>query len=331
MKTDSPYKYYRSILSESEKKNYDIILTGLLQLGDRIPIKVAPIQRIEVIYQYIKMDNPLLFYVDSVKYLQVPLGLINAILPSYRFPKSKIEITTQQLLDKAFAIINGTNTKAPTETEKAIHDYLCTSVSYDTKYAASSYECVGPLLFNKGVCEGISKAVKLLCDLSHIKCLVIHGEAITSQLPGMREDELHTWNIIYTGKNYVHLDVTFDISVQMSTAIRYDYFNLSDTEIQQDHRFLAAPVPSCPVSEGFYILNGMYMHTQDDLKRYIVRCRKEGLQDIIFKLPASANMDTAPQRILQCVSQISLSHSFFLQQYRLAYNNSQKVFQLHIK
>lgn len=109
------------------------------------------------------------------------------------------------------------------ETEKIIYDYLCNTVSYDTEYKDPSFECVGPLLFGKGVCEGISKASKFLFDTVGIESLIAHGTS-NSRLNCGTNNLSHAWNIVRIRDLCFHLDVTFDLTVRAFDFPIYDYF-----------------------------------------------------------------------------------------------------------
>ena len=79
-----------------------------------------------------------------------------------------------------------------------------------------------------GVCEGIAKSVKVLCDALGIWCMI----AICGNNPEKGIKYRHTWNIVKIGGQFYHLDVTFDNTLGKHSLagqeLRYDYFNLED-------------------------------------------------------------------------------------------------------
>ena len=166
------------------------------------------------------------------------------------------------------------------EKEQYIHDFICENVHYDKLKKPYSHEIIGPLGQGVGVCEGIAKTVKCLCDALGIWCII----ALWGNNPEKGIKYRHTWNIVRIGKSYYHLDATFDNSLgrnyshpsdaasdgerprtvsgtsaqqqnpgskktgkkgSTSTRIRYDYFNLDDKQIFRDHEPLIAPAPAC--------------------------------------------------------------------------------------
>ena len=68
---------------------------------------------------------------------------------------------------------------------------------------------IGPLGHGVGVCEGIAKSVKILCDALGIWCMI----ALCGNNPEKGIKYRHTWNIVKIGKTCYHLDATFDNSL----------------------------------------------------------------------------------------------------------------------
>ena len=103
-------------------------------------------------------------------------------------------------------------------TTRAIHDYVCQACDYDydAVYSSDNYSygyayTATPAFTGKGkfVCEGYSKAVKLLCNELGIPCVLVAGMGMTSSSSGGP----HMWNYIQLedGKWY-GVDATWDDS-----------------------------------------------------------------------------------------------------------------------
>ena len=56
--------------------------------------------------------------------------------------------------------------------EKYVHDFICENIRYDKLKKPYSHEIIGPLGHGVGVCEGIAKSVKVLCDALGIWCII---------------------------------------------------------------------------------------------------------------------------------------------------------------
>ncbi len=128
-----------------------------------------------------------------------------------------------------------------------------------------------------GVCEGIAKSVKVLCDALGIWCMI----AICGNNPEKGIKYRHTWNIVKIGGQFYHLDVTFDNTLGKHSLagqeLRYDYFNLEDKKIFRDHEPLIAPAPSCTDGDHFYYRERKLSFTKiEDVYKRSLQAAKKG-------------------------------------------------------
>lgn len=120
----------------------------------------------------------------------------------------------------------------------AIFDWLVFNVTYDKVLFETSGEVVG-LKQNKGfylegvfddrraVCDGISKAFALLCNIEGIPCVQVSGYALPS-------GGGHAWNKVYIDGHWYVVDPTHgDNHVDSYEAINHGYFLITDTERAQ--------------------------------------------------------------------------------------------------
>ena len=128
------------------------------------------------------------------------------------------------------------------EKEKYVHDFICENIRYDKLKKSYSHEIIGPLGQGVGVCEGIAKAVKILLDALGVWCVI----AICGNNPEASE-------------------------------IRYDYFNLDDSQIFRDHEPLIAPAPHCGDHEHFYYKEKKLSFTKkEDVYKRSLQAAKKG-------------------------------------------------------
>ena len=200
----------------------------------------------------LRLDHPEIFWASGFhyKYYQDSPNLI--FEPEYLFEKGKIKEHKKALASRVEKLIRPAAKLSEWEKEKYIHDFICENVRYDKLKKAYSHEIIGPLGQGVGVCEGIAKAVKVLCDGLGIWCMI----AICGNNPEKGIKYRHTWNIVQIGGVYYHLDTTFDNTLGKHNCaeggIRYDYFNLDDKAVFRDHEPLIAPAPSCTDGDHFY-------------------------------------------------------------------------------
>ena len=110
------------------------------------------------------------------------------------------------------------------EIEKIINDYICANTEYDaeTKFANTSYGC---LVEGKALCEGYSRAFKLLCNNAGLECDLISG---------VSQGEGHMWNSVNIDGIHNFVDVTWN---DTSEELNYLYFNITEDQLLYDHSF----------------------------------------------------------------------------------------------
>ncbi len=329
--TGNSYRHFRSTLNDSERKAYDTMVDGFYDYSDRIQVSGVEMDFLQGLFEKMRQDIPGLFFVESTTYLYSPFTKTGTVMPKYRFPKEQTDSTMLALKSKCNEILKDIRCLSDLEKEKVIHDQICKNVTYDYTFVASSFECVGPLLFNKGVCQGISRAAKLLFDLAGIRSIVVYGTSERQQgVPDSMGDR-HAWNIVNIDSVFCHLDITFDLTVEAYNVTRYDYFNLTDSEINRDHVIHSAPLPKCTSSKGFYRNNGMFMQTYGDFKAYYLKKIMSGQRDIVFQLPEVSDIEGVKRKISDTVSKNPLTLLSFSTQFQLVSNDSQFVFHLHFQ
>lgn len=255
-------QYYYNHMSKDEQTIYHRIMQGVNNFDTSILLPRLDIKDVHNVFFLMRLDHPEIFWVTSFKYSYYKDSPNIIFTPEYLFEKSKIKEHQKAMtsrIDKLTRIIKD-NCKTDLEKELYIHDFICKNVTYDKLKKPYSHEIIGPLGHGVGVCEGIAKSVKVLCDALNIWCMI----AICGNNPDKGIKYRHTWNIIKINNTYYHLDVTFDNTMTKSNQtsynlnnnqdidIRYDYVNLDDTAIFRDHEPLIAPAPKCNDNSHFY-------------------------------------------------------------------------------
>ena len=245
--------YYYRQLDREKRGVYDAMLAGMEALapGIRVPRLDGP--ELSDIYLRLKLDTPLLFYVTGFQYRWMPGADHVELLPEYLFDKGKIRQHRQAVAARLDRLARPLQGKSDRDKELAIHAFILENVRYDKLKKPYSHEIIGPLTQGVGVCEGIAKTVKALCDAVQLPCIVALSEAAPERGVKYR----HTWNVITVDGQRYHLDATFDNSLQRGTP-RYDYFNLDDRHIFRDHETLVLPLPPCTVDGQRYHLDATF-------------------------------------------------------------------------
>ena len=239
--------FYYQHLIKSEQAVYHAIKTGVTALEDHFLVPYADPARISMIFFLVRLDCPEIFYAVTVKLRKWPQSDNLEILPEYLFDKKTIRQQQKAMSARVEKLARAVSTKTELEKELYIHDFICENVCYDKLKKPYSHEIIGPLTQGVGVCEGIAKTVKALCNAVQLPCIVALSEAAPERGVKYR----HTWNMITVDGQRYHLDATFDNSLQRGTP-RYDYFNLDDRHIFRDHETLVLPLPPCTADKGYY-------------------------------------------------------------------------------
>jgi len=185
---------------------------------DQIGIELSRI--IQGAFDAFFKDCPEFFWVDILgtqieyEYEGLPDGnnvtitsiiIYPAILPIYSPAENAMNAISRLKQEIDSFPVNGSTRL---ERLKSIHDELARRVRYDhsKNRPASSYDAYGALVKGLAVCEGYSEAFKLICDKEGIPCILVIGDAVTSEGVGP-----HMWNAVLMddGKWYF-IDVTWD-------------------------------------------------------------------------------------------------------------------------
>lgn len=233
--------YYYNKLNKQQQKAYYAMKSGLESLASAFSVPRLDGKELTDIYFMLRMDCPQIFYTVSFKYRFYPDSEYVELIPEYLFQKNKIEEHRKAMDARIKKLVRQAEQFSEKEKELFIHDFICKNVRYDKLKKAYSHEIIGPLGQGVGVCEGIAKAVKILCDALGIWCII----ALSDANPEKNIKYRHAWNVIRIGGAYYHLDATFDNTLSKNGQIRYDYFNLNDTQIFRDHEPVIHNIPAC--------------------------------------------------------------------------------------
>jgi len=318
--------FYYSRLSTEHKGVYSEILAGIMSMSDEIAITPTSETDMSMIFEYVLLDNPLLFYTSAYDHIFYRGVIKHTFRPKYLFSKNQANNYRETVSDylKRFDSIRS---KSDEYKELYIHDHCLENFSYDKSFNASSYSIIGPILNKSAVCEGFSKFVKLSLGYLGVKCLVILG---TGKNPDNEMMECHAWNIVKLRNETYHLDVTFDLCVT-NTIKRYDYFNVSDEEILRDHT-ITSKAPKCKEKgNDYYSKNSMLVHNPRELESYIRHSLKQGNREIVFKAINTNNSEKVVNKVMQIAGEEYIKQYNKSVEIDINVNPPQMVFQIRFR
>ena len=259
--------YYYSQLNKQQQRIYQVIKNGLESFSQSFDVQRIEGTELSDLFNKLRLDCPEIFYASTFHYSFYKDSTLVKIKPVYLFEKNKIrehQIAMSTRVEKLARVVKD---KDDWDKEQYIHDFICENVVYDKLKKQYSHEILGPLGQGVGVCEGIAKSVKILCDKLSIPCII----AISENNPEKHIKYRHAWNVIQINGVWNHLDVTFDNSLGKK-EVRYDYFNLDDKSIFKDHEPVIYKIPACSEGNHFYYKEKKLSFTkQEDVAK---RCRQ---------------------------------------------------------
>ena len=265
--------YYYSQLNKTQQKVYHAMKTGLQAMAPSFAVPRLEGRELADIYFLLRLDCPELFYSVKFSWRYYTDSEHAELIPEYLFQKNKLEDHKKAMEARVKKLARSVEKLSEKEKELFIHDFICQNVHYDKLKKAYSHEIIGPLGQGVGVCEGIAKAVKILCDALGIWCIIAISEANPEKSIKYR----HAWNIVRIAGNYYHLDATFDNSLSQEAGIRYDYFNLNDAQFFRDHEPVIWKVPVCENGDHAYYREKKLSFTKyEDVRKRAAQAVKKG-------------------------------------------------------
>ncbi len=266
-------KYYYNQLNKEQQKAYYAIRQGLLEMAPSFPVPRLERKELSDVYFMIRMDDPMIFWSTTFKYRYYDNSAYVELIPQYLFTRDKIKEHRLAMEARVKKLVRQAEKLDEKGKELFIHDFICENVHYDKLKKEYSHEIIGALGNGVAVCEGIAKAVKLLCDRLGIWCVV----ALSENNPEKGIKYRHAWNVIRIDGKYYHLDATFDNTLSRSSTLRYDYVNLSDKQIFRDHEPVIWKMPPCDDNDHFYYKEKKISWTTlDEVKNRSRQAAKKG-------------------------------------------------------
>lgn len=265
--------YYYERLSKIEQKAYYAIKEGLKNLALSFTVPLLDGKVLSDIYFMVRMDCPEIFWSVKFSYKYYKDSDRAEMIPEYLFKKNQILEHKAAMESRIKKIARQAEHLDEKGKELFIHDFICQNVRYDKLKKSYSHEIIGPLGQGVGVCEGIAKSVKVLCDALGIWCII----ALCDNNPEKGIKYRHMWNVVRIEGKYYHLDVTFDNSLSKDDVIRYDYFNLNDAQIFKDHEPVIYKLPLCSDGDHTYYRDKKLSWTKyEDVRKRTAQAVKKG-------------------------------------------------------
>lgn len=265
------------------KSEIEGIVAKMRSFTPTIETHASSDEEIQNAITFIRYDYPTVFHVGQINY-SFDKATGKAILkPTYLTTQPEYEILINECRVKLTEYKKKLLLcKNDYEKELLIHDELCKNIVYADE-GECSHSMIGPLIFGKGVCDGIARTAHELFHLVGVRSHVVGGTARDGKTGTIGP---HVWNLVLIDGKWYNLDITFDNTIS-SDEIRYDYFNLSSDAIKADHTikpeyegFLA----HCTDNEDYFLKDGRSFSTVADAEKFIIDSLKGRKDTIYFRL-----------------------------------------------
>jgi hypothetical protein len=162
------------------------------------------------------------------------------------------------------------------EKVKYFHDYLIQNVDKNTT-ESDALTIYGTLIRGIANCEGYTRTLSYLCNLSGIENLILTGLT----------DTRHMWNMIKLGGNWYNVDVTFDepdenLAKEYPDFISYQYFLVGDDTILNDRivwtNLFIPPVSNASL-ENYFVKEEKLIENDASAKEMIKNAVLEAVND----------------------------------------------------
>lgn len=121
----------------------------------------------------------------------------------------------------------------------AVNDYLCDTVVYppNEPYAAETHTPYNAFKTGSAVCDGYSKAAKLMLNHFGVECDFVIGDCI--------QGGGHAWNLVKLDGEWYHLDVTWnDGGAEWDADARTEYLLVTDAFMAQSRTWDTSIYPA---------------------------------------------------------------------------------------
>lgn len=253
--------YYYDRLTDKEKSVYCKIRDGLMNLDEAIIFEEVSQQEIAKIYEWILMEYPELFYMDSSIIIvgDAEAGIFYGVKPKYTMTKEEIESTWSEIVDyKEKVLSNLTEDMSSYEIEKAIFDYIVDNTVYDGE--SDDNQNIQSVVRGSSVCMGFAKMFKYLCEQCGIECVLANGDSIRTGFG-------HAWDYVnLDGKWYV-VDSSSASSLssdRKAVDVKYLKFNITNDILAEKVAFDIEALPQADsIEENYFYVEGLYLKSWD--------------------------------------------------------------------
>ncbi|MBO5334974.1 MAG: hypothetical protein J6A87_03255, partial [Clostridia bacterium] len=273
-------------LNEQGKEAYRQMYAALRRGQMECSVSVSQEQAREV-WKAVVFDHPeLISYAGLFFFARVSAGTVRVLFDYADVDRAAFE-------EKLQSLVEDINQKVPRNADeytliKAIFDRLASMVEYEDDVLDLFFECMGQeirepedvallaehaisftpygvLMRGKGVCQGIAKLFKCLCDSFSLECAVVLADYTKY---GSTETGNHMLNVVEVDGERLFVDVTNCLKSTALPFVRYDYFLMPTRVMEKSFSFFTA-FECLDESKSYFARNGLWFKTKKEMENYL--------------------------------------------------------------
>ncbi len=301
------YEYYYMQLSKQERVIYRKLHEGIKKYKDLVVFDTPIYIKNDRVIRALEYDHPELYYWDFQLLKTKTRGSETAIKLDYFINREEANKNAPRIEQGIISILDKCNSQYDSEYDrfKSIYDCMARNIDYknETGNLAASivhdHTILGVFEKKRAVCDGISKAFKMVLERAGIDCIVVSGARKEN---GAQKDG-HAWNVVWIDDIPCHVDLTWAIEQSNSKSINHDYVGLTDNQIAKDHSIDSLlSIPKCQNEElDYYIRNKAALRRPEELPQYLMEHAKEKPFEINIRLDFECNMEEMEKKAMDFV------------------------------
>lgn len=297
-------EFWRSLLSDSSKKQYDMLLNGIRQRKRSVDLLRTPniLNEIQSIYASVLHDHPELYYLSPQLAIAGSILSLNANL-SYLYDDKQ-----RQEIDRSFDTFQQSLAK---ELNKADVDkvYAATFlILKNSRYEINNIynqNAASAIHYHAAQCSGFASAFKVAMDYMGVWCIVVDGSVSSEAQSGP-----HAWNIVKLNESYYHIDITSALAsftvTDASQLSRYCLFKSDNQVMQMGYIWNSSETPICTEMRTYSPVpsNSSVNHDQP--------ARRENTANVNSNLPTFTRLFDVQAKVRECLKNRTTYYEFTL-------------------
>ena len=313
------YRYYRANNAIGIGA-YDSLCLGLKRFDAEVRIDETSAEKCEALISCVSDDEPLSFQARGCTAFRGK-GFV-LLKPNYLLEKNEY----LSLVEKVNKSIKQTCELVVSDDEWDtlinLHAFILSNWEYKD-FGYDAHTVIGPAIYATGVCQGISKYVKLICDYLGIDCVVVSGTAVQN---GTGLGGNHSWNAIKISGEWYYFDFTFDLTMSKSCScesICFDYFAITKQDIDKDHFGASVDFTSGKRSRDYFSERKLIVKSPMELETLLNRAKSK---EVFFKVDYNWKTFNFDKEMSKALSEEKIQNKYDGMSYEYSWNDVTRTF-----